>query len=79
MALQFLRLAGRCANGAERDGGSKYHAVAGYVALCGAKPGRRSAGWSLYPGDMVTCPRCRRKLEADDYDGPEPTVNNEIV
>jgi hypothetical protein len=78
--LQFLRLSGRCANGAERDGGSKYHAVAGYgVALCGAKPGRLSAGWSMYPGAAVTCPRCRRKLKVDDYDGPEPTVNNEIV
>jgi hypothetical protein len=61
--LKFLRLAGRCANGAERDSGSKYHAVRGNVALCGAKPGPRSAGWSTYPGEAVTCPRCLTKLE----------------
>ena len=30
--------------------------------LCGAKPGRRSAGWSSYPGEQVTCPKCLRKL-----------------
>jgi hypothetical protein len=58
------RLAGRCANGAERDGGTLFHAVpAGkWDALCGAHPGRRSAGWSQYAGDGVSCPKCLRKL-----------------
>jgi hypothetical protein len=49
--VEILRLAGRCANGGERDGGALYHAVRGYCALCGAKPGKRSAGWSMYPGE----------------------------
>lgn len=60
------RLAGRCADGAERDGGSLWHAVPAraWKALCGAEPGRRSAGWSQRVGDAVTCPRCARKLAA---------------
>jgi len=68
-APNIWRLAGRCSNGFERDGGARFHAVpaddrgVAYVALCGAKPGRRSAGWSSYPGEAVTCPRCLRKLE----------------
>jgi hypothetical protein len=61
--LGILKLAGRCADGFERGKGSRYHAVNGYVALCGAKPGRRSAGWSSHAGVAVTCPKCLRKLE----------------
>jgi hypothetical protein len=62
-------LAGRCANGYERDQGRRIHAVPttdallanGYCthrAACGAKPGPRSAGWSLRSGYTVSCPRC---------------------
>lgn len=64
-------LAGRCANGYERDQGRRVHAVPtsdallanGYCltrAACGAKPGARSAGWSLRLGAAVTCPRCAK-------------------
>lgn len=58
--MTALRLAGRCANGSERDRGSLFHSVpqGKDVALCGAEPGRRSAGWCSDPGDAVTCPRC---------------------
>lgn len=61
--VEARQLAGRCANGAERDGGTIWHAVpaTSYSALCGAKPGRRSAGWSMRLGDVVTCERCLRK------------------
>lgn len=69
------RLAGRCANGAERDRGRLYHAVPmryGSVtgdiwgpALCGQKPGRLSAGWSEAAGTEVTCKRCLRKLRKE--------------
>jgi hypothetical protein len=63
-------LAGRCANGAERDGGRLFHARlleehgADWYAVCGAKPGRRSAGWAYWrPEDRrVTCKRCAAKL-----------------
>ena len=62
-------LAGRCANGAERDGGRLWHALPAeeWQALCGAQPGRRSAGWGSWvrlPGEglAVTCPRCRQRL-----------------
>ena len=64
-----LRLAGRCLNGAERDGGRRYHAVErldnGHAnkAVCGATYGRTSAGWSAHPGETVSCPRCRRWLD----------------
>jgi hypothetical protein len=62
--VRILRLTGRCANGGERDGGLHFHAVIGddWEALCGASPGRRSAGWSSYPGTEVTCPRCLSKI-----------------
>lgn len=61
-AIVFSYLAGRCANGAERDGGTLYHAVRGWRALCGAEPGRASAGWSSHLGTKATCPRCLAKL-----------------
>ncbi len=65
---QPRRLAGQCLTGAERDGGRIYHAVPTGPeptferAVCGAKPGRLSAGWSDV-GEAVTCPRCLRALE----------------
>lgn len=58
-------LAGRCANGYERDGGSVVHAVTNdglQRALCGREPGRRSVGWSDRPMEQVTCARCLNKL-----------------
>lgn len=64
--IKPMRLTGRCANGAERDGGTIYHAIANgsWFALCGVKPGKRSAGWSSYFGDKVTCPRCLKKMQS---------------
>jgi hypothetical protein len=67
-------LAGRCTSGEERGAGRLIHAVpaeqgmrlSGYLdivgsALCGAKPGRRSVGWS--PSDRsVSCPRCIKRV-----------------
>lgn len=62
------RMLGRCANGNEADGGRRYHAIRkdrlSYAAVCGAAPGRRSAGWADYPDALravaaVDCPRCR--------------------
>lgn len=62
-------MAGRCANGAESDRGRIWHARAlrgdGYgeeAALCGKKPGGKSVGWSLYPGNYPTCPKCLEVL-----------------
>lgn len=68
--LIFARLAGRCLDGAERDGGRRFHAVVrgSYKALCGAKPGRQSAGWSERLGDRATCSRCIEFMPADDTD-----------
>lgn len=65
-------LAGRCANGYERDQGRRTHAVPysetlarnGYAiqsAACGAQPGSRSAGWSLRTDLSVNCPRCLKR------------------
>lgn len=56
-------MTGRCASGAEADGGSIFHAVNehGHTfsrAACGAKPGKRGNGWGLEPGTEVNCPRC---------------------
>jgi hypothetical protein len=60
--IAILRMTGRCANGAEREGGTRYHAVFNWRALSGAKPGRLS-DWSGYPGEAVTCPRCLNRLK----------------
>lgn len=61
---EVLSMTGRCANGAQRDSGTRYHAVrfGEYKAVCGTTHGRRSR-WSEYHGDAVTCPRCIKKLE----------------
>lgn len=61
---QVMSLAGRCANGFEMDHGTRNHAVTlgEYSARCGAKPGRRSVGWSREVGKTVTCPRCVKKI-----------------
>lgn len=67
-------LAGRCANGYERDQGRVVHAVpasqhkpddiGAYArSLCGKTHGARSAGWSPRPQLQVNCPRCLKKLE----------------
>ena len=68
---QAVRMLGRCANGNESDGGRKYHALRkdglNFQAVCGAAPGKRSAGWADYPDAVkpvsdVTCPRCRTAM-----------------
>ena len=70
---QISALAGRCANGAERDKGFRFHArmlnenqIPDYRAICGYQPGRRSAGWSDWRpvGREVTCPRCAKRVAA---------------
>lgn len=63
------RLTGRCANGAERDQGTVTHALPADAselsgrAICGARPGRRSAGWCPRPELAVSCARCLKRLE----------------
>lgn len=63
--IECRRLAGRCTDGAERGKGQLFHAVPtiSNTALCGAKPGRHSAGWSETVGQDITCPKCLRKLQ----------------
>jgi hypothetical protein len=73
-------LAGRCANGNERDQGRVVHAVPAdatgkniaYYArsLCGKTHGARSAGWVPRPDLLITCARCRKLQGAaapDDF------------
>ena len=66
LVVEPMTLAGRLANGAERDHGQVVHAVREGDALCGAKPGRRSVGWVLpYPEDKsVNCPKCLARVKA---------------
>jgi len=72
--IDARRKIGRCANGAERGKGYIYHAIKGgaWTAMCGAKPGRQSAGWQSEPEpvERVNCPRCLKKLSSA---GTEPT------
>lgn len=69
----LARLTGRCADGAERDGGRRIHVIPvepGHVlrrtlwgtAVCGAKPGRLSNGWVEVDGaEVPTCPACVKR------------------
>jgi hypothetical protein len=63
----ILRMTGRCRSGGDSTG-TRYHAVpdgrpeSWQLALCGAKPGERSNGWSTRIGDAVTCPRCLKRM-----------------
>jgi hypothetical protein len=62
--MKYLRLAGRCRNGYERDGGTRVHAITDkWKSLCGAKPGPKSQGWSSWEEEAATCPRCIDKLK----------------
>ena len=66
-------LAGRCANGNERDSGRVVHAVEcsenhlGQVSfnaksLCGKTYGAKSAGWSDRRDLAVNCQKCLKKM-----------------
>ncbi len=62
----IVMLAGRCANGSELGKGVLFHAqrIGEYEAVCGAKPGRLSVGWSTWKPSTreVTCQKCLKKL-----------------
>lgn len=59
--FSIRRMAGPCANGWERNGGTRWHALPGVSsrALCGA---RTNSFWSDEVGAAVTCPRCLARL-----------------
>lgn len=71
----LVRLTGRCANGAERDGGRLVHVVLLEQplasprwgrALCGKRGGRLSNGFEEVDGaEVPTCPTCRRRALKD--------------
>ena len=63
---------GRAADGFQLGGGTLIHATTSPPyshgpALCGRKPGRRSAGWSndMPPETPITCMRCYDKENAE--------------
>jgi hypothetical protein len=58
-ALTVSRMAGPCANGWERNGGTRWHLLINFRAACGA---RCNSFWSDEKGEKVTCPRCLAKL-----------------
>lgn len=81
-SIVVARLAGRCSTGAELGAGTLWHAVDGHdgtenydghsMALCGARPGRLSAGWiaSADAPELPTCRRCAVTLAR--LEGMEP-------
>lgn len=76
--FQPRNLAGRCSNGFERDRGRLFHAVAvgSWRALCGAQPGRLSAGWQEFKeGNTITCRECLRKIRVIESTPETPEVD----
>jgi hypothetical protein len=69
--FDIMYLAGRCVDGAERDGGTRFHVVnlTTAKALCGARPGKRSAGWfgAWIRPPQITCPKCFQKAAPERY------------
>jgi hypothetical protein len=70
------KMLGLCANGAQRGGGKAAHLVpeGSSKAVCGARPGRTSAGWSdplEYKELARVCPKCLRALR----DGADMSAN----
>ncbi len=70
MPCKFLpkRLLERLRDGYETDSGDIVHAVCrserglSWMALCGAKPREKSAGWGTYDEEDIICPKCLEKL-----------------
>ena len=67
------RLLGACAVH-ERDAGYLFHArlPGAWAAVCGARPGGRSAGWADHPdqfGADVTCRKCLARLGRREEEG----------
>jgi hypothetical protein len=66
--MMILRKAGPLQSYAENAGGTTWHAVEeglavkGGPALCRDLPG---VGWSSYPGNAVTCPKCKSALSTN--------------
>lgn len=60
---------GRCANGAERDGGAVAHIIPKGTgrAICGTEPGRHS-GWSSHEEPAPTCEKCLEILPGENPD-----------
>lgn len=83
------KLAGRCSDGYERGQGVRIHALANPrrpdpttiygEALCKAKPGRRSVGWTPMDGSDVTCPQCLKKLPTHWMDDRGYVVTTEFL
>jgi hypothetical protein len=87
--MKFIpaKLAGRCCDGFEKGQGSRVHALINATvqdhtfaygdALCKAKPGRRSVGWSAMEGYGVTCPKCLKKMPTHWMDSFGNVATNE--
>ena len=77
----FLRMSGRCSNGAERDAGQLVHAIrsVGFPgwrpAVCGAAPGRKGNGWSESDAGLFTAATCRRCLRRLSDEAPSFSPN----
>jgi hypothetical protein len=70
MKYEARMMMGRLASGLQGGHGVRVHAVeagttAAYChgkAICGARPGRRSCGWSDVEKLPISCPKCQAKL-----------------
>lgn len=64
MEYKILTKAGSCRSGSDRTGNIAHAILKGGNgnAVCGTYPQGKSAGWSSYESEKVTCPKCLSKL-----------------
>lgn len=61
MKYKILSKAGSCRSGNDNTG-KIAHAVINGVGLCGAEPKGKSAGWSAWESEFVTCEKCKAEI-----------------
>ena len=81
---RFTHLAGQCRTGSDRTGYVVHLLPEGnnWKALCGTEPGKRSAGWSEYTDQELTCVDCKSRftqLQAPERGQPDDIFGTDEI
>lgn len=84
--ISHVYKSGRAFNGSHRDAGTIIHGIIGVEpqgdwfgkSVCGTAPGYRGNGWSPTIAE-INCPKCLRKIIAEDSSScPQTERRNEV-